>query len=290
MADLLRTDAYIACIKDFLDDSAESNFIINEIEKKNPDDNSNDVNNSIVERKQFFKNGVVSSYVNEVLQFSSKKEFIKVITVFNHNRKLKKYRFLITTGFLSKYRKDTHTDNQTAYDRPLKIFKVDFQDRLKEIAKLIEMYKLVVQRNHRFQRLVRHLMATQEKLNNPKLSRNQRQAYISKIAKLNTKHEVVFMDHKTNLLQAFQAKINTFKEWLNSDLDFFKCGVDNYGFLNVFIDSKIPSKHLIYRFDTFSNLVRDCLNGLELYKKAMDNYGYKVSKASDTATAINTNI
>lgn len=290
MADLLRTDAYITCIKDFLDDSSESNFIINEIEKKNPDDNTNENNNAVVERKQFFKNGVVSSYVNEVLQFSSKKEIFRILTVFNHNRKLKKYYFLITTGFLSKYRKDTHTDNQTAYDRPLKVFKVDFKDRLKDISKLIEMYKLVVHRNHKFQRLVRHLMSTQEKLNNPKLSRNQKQAYINKIAKLNSKHEVVFMDHKTNLLQAFQNKINTFKDWLNSDLDFFKTGVDNYGFLNIFVHSNVPSKGMIYRFDTFSNLIKDCLNGLELYKKAMDDYGYKVSKSSETATAINTNL
>lgn len=293
MAEILRSNAYISCIKEFLNNTKEADEVINESETttlstKKINDTSSSDNNQVVERKQFFKNGVISDYVYESLSYASKNTFLKIFTNFAHTKKIKKYFHIVSNAFVEKYYTVTKTDAKSAYENPLALFKEDFRDKVKWMVKMIDSYKLLLKRNKKFKRIVKKLLSIQKKLLKDNLSASQKENLMKKVEKLNAKHEVAFMHKNKNLLQTFQDNVNAFNDWLISSNDYFKIAPKDYGFLNIFIDSNIKStRGKIIHFDVFPNLVTNCLEGLDLYKKSMEAYGYKISKSNNTATANN---
>ena len=292
MADSLRSDSYIKCLEEFLDNSKNANFVIEEIDKQakstsSIQDKSN--NNNLFFRKQYFKNGVISDYIYEVVNFASKSKFFKTFTSITHERRvLFKYK-IITRGFVNKFRQD-YPEEKISDEELLRLFRLDFKEQIKRYSKLIHYYKFVNKRKSKFDHLVDELKKVNEKFSNENVSPQLKQGYIIKISKLNQKHQKVFMDKKMNVLEEFQSEINEYISWLTSDLNFFRLSKTDFGFLSVFLESNGENNKNVITLDKFEPLIQSCLQGLEFYKKVMDDYGYKISKDKTcAATAINTN-
>ena len=290
MADSVRSDAYISCIKEFLDDKENANFVIQEIDKnaKNLTETSTKSNNNLVERKQFFKNGIISDYVYEVLTFASKSNCFKFFTSITHERRVMLKYHAISKGFVNRF-KTLNPESSLGEAELLGLFKIDFKEQIKQSVKLINLYKLIKKRKTRFVHLVNELKKVQEKGSQSGISPELRQAFVAKVSRLNKKHQVVFMYKKINLLEEMQSELNEYINWLKSDNNFFKITKTNYGFLNMFVFADDSSKNKIITLDKFQSLLESCFQGLDYYKKVMDDYGYKISNdRSEAATAINT--
>ncbi|GAA5414570.1 hypothetical protein [Ureaplasma ceti] len=279
----IRSEAYVTVLKQLLNNSNDTNEVIEEVttktsETKTLTDKSEVTETQVVSQKQTFKNGLVADYVNEILGYASKNMFLKVFTHAYHTKKINKEFTILSNTFVNKYYEYTKTTVKTAFENPLALFKEDVRDKLKWITKLIDAYKDLLARNRKLKRIVKRIIILQERVSSPGLSNEQRDKMMSKITKLNHKGSTVFFRRDKNLLKAFSKEVEELDRWLHSDNNYFKISDKDFGFLNVFVrsDANLTNVKVIH-LQMLHDLIQNSRYGLELYKKAMEAHGFKTN-------------